>query len=186
MRCLQKIAAKVTQPQTCERQRLLANSKAESPGSTFLIVITSYSIHYTKLYDISNISERMHLYRELDNIENEADLIKFENNLMDRFGPLPDTGQKLLDIVRIRKAAKALGIEKVVFKNQKLYLYLVADKESCYFQSATFGILLQWVQNTPLKPIMKEGKERLYIHITNVRNLQEVKSIIENITPQKD
>ncbi len=135
---------------------------------------------------ISNISERMHLYRELDNIENEADLIKFENNLMDRFGPLPDTGQKLLDIVRIRKAAKALGIEKVVFKNQKLYLYLVADKESCYFQSATFGILLQWVQNTPLKPIMKEGKERLYIHITNVRNLQEVKSIIENITPQKD
>jgi len=127
---------------------------------------------------ISNVAERMHLYRELDNLEEEEKLVEFEQNLIDRFGPLPETGQRLFEMVRTRRIAKQLGLEKIVFKKQKLLMYLITDQESFFFQSATFNKILLWLQNSPLKPTMKEGKERLYITIDNIQDIKQVKQIL--------
>ena len=45
---------------------------------------------------VSNISERMNLYRELDQIQRQDELQLFEKGLIDRFGPLPGPSRDLL------------------------------------------------------------------------------------------
>jgi transcription-repair coupling factor (superfamily II helicase) len=54
---------------------------------------------------ITSISERMLLYRELDNMETEETLQLYEKSLIDRFGPIPKPSQELLNVVRLRWAA---------------------------------------------------------------------------------
>ncbi len=133
---------------------------------------------------INNIAERMHLYRELDNVETEEELQTFENNLVDRFGPIPEAGLRLLQIVRIRRVAKTLGLEKIVFKNQMLYLYFVSNQESWFYQSPVFMQILQWLQAHPKKARMTEGRDKLYLTIKPVGSTAEVGKIINDIHNQ--
>lgn len=143
-------------------------------------VETDEEMRFPESY-IDNIAERMHLYRELDNIEEEEQLVQFEANLVDRFGPIPESGQRLLQVVRIRRMAKALGMEKIVFKNQLLYLYFVSNQESIFYQSQVFSSILMWLQNNPTKAKMKEGREKLYLTLNGVKSITEVKGIIEEM-----
>ncbi len=58
---------------------------------------------------VSNISERMNLYRELDQIQRQEDLQLFEKGLIDRFGPLPGPSQDLLAGGKSAAAGKPAG-----------------------------------------------------------------------------
>ncbi|WP_430810304.1 MULTISPECIES: transcription-repair coupling factor [unclassified Carboxylicivirga] len=127
---------------------------------------------------IENVAERMHLYRELDNMEEEDELLRFENNLIDRFGPIPDAGQRLFELVRIRRMAKHLGIEKIIFKNKLLYFYFVSNQESPYYQSSIFSGILMWIQHNSKKARMKEGKEKLYLMVRDIASIKEVKNMV--------
>ncbi|MCT4648537.1 MAG: transcription-repair coupling factor [Carboxylicivirga sp.] len=130
---------------------------------------------------IENVAERMHLYRELDNMEEEDDLVNFENNLTDRFGPIPESGQRLFELVRIRRMAKQLGIEKIIFKNNLLYFYFVSNQESPFYQSAIFSQILMWIQHNSKKATMKEGKSKLYLMMRDITSIKQMKEIIEDI-----
>ena len=141
------------------------------------VVETDSELRLPESY-IENIAERMQLYRDLDNIEQEDQLKIFENNLIDRFGPIPDSGQRLFEIVRIRRMAKKLGIEKIILKNNLLYLYFVSNQESIFFQSPIFSKILMWLQNNPKKATMKEGKTKLYLMMKNINSIEEAKNII--------
>ncbi|HEX2975869.1 MAG TPA: transcription-repair coupling factor, partial [Bacteroidales bacterium] len=76
---------------------------------------------------VSNIPERIRLYKELNDIENEEELVMFENKLTDRFGKIPPPAEALLDIVRIKWIAVKLGIEKIFLKNELLIANFVSD-----------------------------------------------------------
>nr|WP_321405270.1 transcription-repair coupling factor [uncultured Carboxylicivirga sp.] len=144
------------------------------------IVETDSELRLPESY-IENIAERMQLYRDLDNIEEEDELKAFENNLIDRFGPIPESGQGLFEIVRIRKTAKKLGIEKIMLKNNLLYLYFVSNQESIFFQSQVFSKILLWLQNNPRKATMKEGKSKLYLMMKDVNSIEEAREIINQM-----
>lgn len=47
---------------------------------------------------IPNDSERISLYRELDNMEEERDILAFTERLKDRFGKIPKEGKELIRI----------------------------------------------------------------------------------------
>nr|WP_321453041.1 transcription-repair coupling factor [uncultured Carboxylicivirga sp.] len=144
------------------------------------IVETDSELRLPESY-IENIAERMQLYRDLDNIDNEEDLSTFENNLIDRFGPIPDSGKRLFEIVRIRRTAQKLGIEKIMLKNNLLYLYFVSNQESIFFQSQVFSKILMWLQQNPKKATMKEGKTKLYLMMKNIETIEDAKNIIEQM-----
>lgn len=57
-------------------------------------------------------SERIALYRELDNINREMDLMEFQSNLIDRFGKIPPETAELIRVPRLRRLGRQLGIEK--------------------------------------------------------------------------
>lgn len=95
---------------------------------------------------INNVTERLTLYTELNNIKDEKGLEHFENQLIDRFGELPAEAEDLLNSVRIKWVAARMGLEKVVMKKGKLIGYFLADQQSDFYQSNTFTRVLQFVQ----------------------------------------
>ncbi|MFD2517564.1 transcription-repair coupling factor [Salinimicrobium flavum] len=109
---------------------------------------------------INNISERLNLYTQLNNLKTEEELQKFEAELVDRFGELPTQAEDLLNSVRIKWIASKIGLEKIVMKQGKLIGYFIADQQSRFYQSQAFTRVLQYVQTHPQSCTMKEKKTR--------------------------
>ena len=109
---------------------------------------------------INNITERLNLYTELNQIKDEENLQKYEAKLVDRFGELPTEADDLLNSVRIKWIANSIGLEKVVMKKGKLIGYFIADQQSHFYQSSTFTSVLQFVQNHSNICTMKEKQTR--------------------------
>ncbi|MFS4418408.1 transcription-repair coupling factor [Maribacter sp. 2307ULW6-5] len=109
---------------------------------------------------INNITERLTLYTELNQVKDEQALQRFEAQLLDRFGELPPEAQDLLNSVRIKWIANGIGLEKVVMKKGKLIGYFISDQQSAFYQSAIFTKVLQFVQKHPQKCQVKEKQTR--------------------------
>jgi transcription-repair coupling factor (superfamily II helicase) len=62
---------------------------------------------------VPEVNQRLALYKRLAGSTSDAEVADLRAELADRFGPLPPPADQLLDIVRIRVAARAVGIEKV-------------------------------------------------------------------------
>ncbi|TLX77432.1 transcription-repair coupling factor [Labilibacter sediminis] len=130
---------------------------------------------------IENVAERMQLYRKLDGLKNEEELEIFRQELIDRFGTIPDTSEELMQVVQIRWKAIDLGIEKIIYKNSKLIIYFVSNQESPYYQSAVFTGILGYLQTMGKKVKMQEKGNRLSMVFPVVENIPSVKSIFEEI-----
>jgi len=130
---------------------------------------------------ISNISERMSLYRELDQIQQEEDLIKFESGLIDRFGPLPGPSRELLEVVRLRWLANRLGFEKMVLKNGKMIGNFVSNPDSGFYKSKTFSNVLSFVQKQPARFRMKEGNNKLTLTCEPITSVQSACDLLQSL-----
>lgn len=133
---------------------------------------------------VSSLTERLLLYRELDNIIKEEDLQKFELNLKDRFGPLPLEVTELINVVRMRWKAMKLGFEKLTLKNKKLLAYFLNKQESDYFSSPMFQAALLFAQKYPNLCTLKEQNKKLYLTVEDVASVKrsaEVLTQIENL-----
>lgn len=122
---------------------------------------------------IQNITERMRLYRELDNIDQELKLRDFETQIIDRFGPLPKASKELLDVVRLRWKAQNLGIEKIILKSDKMLAYFIPNQDSPFYQSVAFDKLIHHVQKNPKIFQMKEVKDKLSMVIENIKSVKQ-------------
>ena len=108
---------------------------------------------------IENIAERISLYRELDSLPNEDALLEYQKRLIDRFGQLPEDAEQLLNVVRLRWLCCKLGIEKVILKQERLSLYFTTKSEK-YWQSDTFGKIIEFIYSRPQRCRMVEDKDR--------------------------
>ena len=109
---------------------------------------------------IPSSSERMLLYRELDGLELDKDVLDFKARLEDRFGKVPTEGQELLRIVPLRRLAKRLGAEKVVLKAGRMVLYFVSNPDSPFYQSIAFGKVIGYMGTHPRYCNLREQNGR--------------------------
>ena len=130
---------------------------------------------------VSSVTERMNLYRELDVLGAEADLLLFEQRLEDRFGPLPSEVSELLKVTQLRQMAITIAIEKLVLKRGKMICYFVGDPESSFYQSPQFLQILQYVQKNPSRCRMKEGSKRLSLSFERVKSVSDALKIISEL-----
>lgn len=128
-------------------------------------------------------SERMLLYRELDNIENDRELDAYRQRLVDRFGPIPTEGHELMQVVALRRLGKRLGCEKIMLKQGRMTLQFVSNPMSAYYKSKAFDSILQFIGRNARRCDLKEVKGRRMLHITQVGSVEEgvkVLRMIEN------
>lgn len=121
---------------------------------------------------IPNDSERVSLYRELDNMEEERDILAFTERLKDRFGKVPKEGKELIRIVRLRRMAKKLGMEKLVLKKGQMNIFLLTNADSPYYQSEAFDKLLGFVQKHPRECNLREQNGKRSIVVKNVPTVE--------------
>lgn len=121
------------------------------------VIDSDFSLLFPDDY-INNITERLNLYTELNNLKTEEELAAFETRLIDRFGELPQQAEDLLNSVRIKWVATRYGLEKVVMKNKKLTGFFIADQQSKFYQSPSFSRILQFVQIHASQVTLKEKK----------------------------
>ena len=121
---------------------------------------------------VPNDSERMLLYRELDNLANRNDLDAaleaYRSRLRDRFGEIPEVAEELIRVVPLRANGKQLGIEKIMLKQQKMFLFFVSNDDSPYYQSEAFGKVLNYVSRNPRQCNFREANGKRSIVISPV------------------
>lgn len=62
---------------------------------------------------VEDLGVRLGLYRRLADLATEQEREAFAAELIDRFGPLPEETQQLLDVTAVKVTCKALGISKL-------------------------------------------------------------------------
>lgn len=123
------------------------------------VIDTDFELLFPDDY-VNNITERLNLYTKLNELKVETDLQLFEQELIDRFGALPKQAVDLLNSVRIKWIASAMGLERIVMKKGKLVGYFVSDQQSSFYQSPAFSMVLQYVQTHSDSAKMKEVQTR--------------------------
>ena len=124
-------------------------------------------------------SERMLLYRELDNIEREDDLVAYRKRLVDRFGPVPPEGEELMQVVVLRRIGKHLGCEKVILKQGVMTLQFVSNQNSPFYQSKIFGGIIHYVMDNPRRCNFKDINGHRLIKIANVPSVSEAVHVMK-------
>lgn len=132
---------------------------------------------------INNITERLNLYTQLNTVDNEETLIKFEKELVDRFGELPTQAVDLLNSVRIKWITNGIGLERVILKKGKFLGYFIADQQSDFYQSPAFTQVLQYVQANPnicqLKEKQTRNGLRLLLVFDGIDSVEKVLRVLE-------
>ena len=130
-------------------------------------------------------SERMLLYRELDNLavssNLESALDAYRKRLTDRFGSIPDVAEELIRVVPLRVCGKTLGIEKILLKQSKMHLYFVTNPDSPYFQSEAFGRILDYVGHHPKRCNFHETAGKRSVIIAEVPSVNDALTICREI-----
>ena len=130
---------------------------------------------------VDHITERLSLYTQLDNIEDDAALEAFRQQLEDRFGPVPVQVEDLFTTIRCRRIAKLLGFEKLFLKNNTLRLYFVSDPESSYFESATFNNIMNFLQTGTNKARLKQVGKNFMLIVSDMKSMQEIYDFLEHM-----
>ena len=126
-------------------------------------------------------SERMLLYRELDNIEDDNELAAYRQRLIDRFGPIPHEGEELMNVVALRRVGKRLGCEKLMLKQGRMTMQFVSNPMSAYYKSKAFDSVLNYIGRHPRRCDLKEVKGRRMMHVSDVGSANEGLSILREI-----
>jgi transcription-repair coupling factor (superfamily II helicase) len=129
---------------------------------------------------ITDITERLSIYRELDNLDSDTQLEEYRIQLSDRFGKIPEQTLALLDAIRLRWLAREIGFEKLTLKNGTLIGFFVANQDAVYYQSNAFTRVLDFIKPNPAGYKMYQKGEGLRLSKTNVNN---VKAAIRSLEP---
>jgi len=132
---------------------------------------------------VSHVSERLSLYKELDSISDEGELMKFRDKLSDRFGPIPPQTGELLQTIRLRWMARRLGIEKLVLRKNRLAAFFPSDPGSGYFESEQFTAILDYIKTHPTHCRLKQDHDRLSLVFRDVEGIEGALGKLEPFTP---
>ena len=146
---------------------------------------TDFEILFPDDY-VNSVTERLSLYNKLSDLKNEGEIQVFETEIIDRFGEIPKEVADLLDSVRIKWLAKALGLDKIILKQKRMIGYFVADQQSDFYQTTAFSNMLKYVQHNNKSCVMKEKETknglRLLITFIRVDTVRTALGILKKIS----
>lgn len=160
-----------------ERSKLIKTSKEVNIDTDMELMFPDFYIQSTE--------ERLSLYQKLAEIPNKSNLQKFESELIDRFGALPQEAINLLKSVELKWLAADIGFEKIVMKNGIFLGYFPSNPQDKFYQSEKFRNIITYLTQNPSEANLKEkaGKEgnQLMMRKDQVENVDEVTLVLEKI-----
>ncbi len=134
---------------------------------------------------VQSIEERLSLYQKLAEIENKEDLKRFEHELTDRFGSLPDEAKNLLKSVELKWIAAEIGFDRIVVKNGVFLGYFPPNPQDKFYQSDKFKNIISYLSQNPAEATLKEKVNKdgnqLMMRKENVQNVDEVNQVLQRI-----
>ncbi|GHV34705.1 transcription-repair-coupling factor [Bacteroidia bacterium] len=129
---------------------------------------------------VQNITERYKLYKELDSLKTDDELLNFKKQLTDRFGKLPEQTENLVTAVKMRRLAQYWGFEKVILRQNVFAGIFISDQQSPFYQSVKFEKILSFVAAHADKVSLQESNDKLRLKVSNIKNLAEVIAFLES------
>ena len=176
----------VTELKNDEFQDIYAEEIAqgkEITGDEFVedcAVESDLEMYFPETY-VPGASERMLLYRELDNIDNDEQLDAYRQRLQDRFGKMPREGEELLQVVPLRRLGKRLGCEKIILKQGRMQMQFVSNPDSAYYKSQAFGHALNYIAAHTRRCNLKEVKGKRSMVVTGIPTVGDAVSVLKEI-----
>lgn len=176
----------VTELKNDEFQDLYTEEMAEGKqlsGDDFVddcAVESDLEMYFPDTY-VPGSSERMLLYRELDNIENDVQLDAYRKRLEDRFGPIPRQGIELMQVVSLRRLGKHLGCEKLILKQSTLQMQFVSNIDSAYYKSNAFGKCIDYIAANPRRCNIKEKNGKRSMIVSNIKTVGDAVFVLREI-----
>lgn len=130
---------------------------------------------------VSNTTERMQLYRDLNELKDEESLKQFEQDIADRFGPVPEQIFELFDAMRLKWIATKLGMEQIILKGRELKCYFIQNKESTFYSSSTFSRILEYVQQHKQGISLRETEKYLVLRYDPVKSMKEAQNKLNSL-----
>ena len=127
-------------------------------------------------------SERMLLYRELDNLKDDDELARYRQRLVDRFGEIPKVAEELMRVVPLRRKARSLGCEKVILKMGRMTLFLVSNSRSAYYQSPAFDSILNYIATHPRRCNIRENNGKRSVVINDVLSVEDAIVVVDEVS----
>ena len=131
---------------------------------------------------VSNVQERLLLYRALEALKDEEGIDSFRNMLHDRFGKVPNEVELLFDALRIQWYCKDLGFDRIIYKGKKLRCYFLNSPQSMYYETKTFKNIMQYIQVHASGDLaIKQSNNTLIMVRDNLKSLEYVKGFLLQI-----
>ncbi len=131
---------------------------------------------------ISSAAERISLYTELDRMTAETSLMKFTDELIDRFGPIPSQVNDLLNTVRLRWLAKDCGFEKITLRNNIMTATFVSNQASKYYESSVYQQIMQYIISHPKRTSVRENNDKLQLLIKEVSTVTQALNLMKDLS----
>ena len=135
---------------------------------------------------VTGSSERMLLYRELDSLNLDKEVMAFRGRLEDRFGPIPPETEELLRIVPLKRLAARLGVEKVFLKAGRMTLFFVSNPDSPFFQSTAFGKVIAYMMAYTRRCELREPNGKRSMVIKSVENVETAVSVLQEMIAMEE
>ena len=131
---------------------------------------------------VTSVSERLLLYKELNDLTTEEELAAYRSRLEDRFGPVPVATDELIRTITLRRIAKEFGIEKIVLKQDRMVLHLVSNQQSPFYQSDNFMKVITYIQAHPTETRLRETPEKLTVSIASIKSITQALATLKLMT----
>jgi transcription-repair coupling factor (superfamily II helicase) len=93
-----------------------------------LAAVTEINLHVPALLPpdyVGDVHQRLSMYKKLASCDDEEGLIRLQEELVDRYGKLPEAARALIETHRLRLSAERLGAKKIDASAESLVIQFV-------------------------------------------------------------
>ncbi len=131
---------------------------------------------------ISQATEKIKLYKELDAMTDAGGIDAFLASLEDRFGPPPEQVKQLSYVVRLRHLAVSLGFEKIVLKQGIMLMYFISDPSSAFYRTAKYQRIMNLIAaKRGWKLNYQQENNRLWVKVPRVDTISGAYDLLSSL-----
>jgi transcription-repair coupling factor (superfamily II helicase) len=143
---------------------------------------TDLELHIPDRY-VTSVNERLNMYNKINDLQDEASLRTFEEELEDRFGPVPKPTKELLNIVRLKWILQDLKISKASLKRGRLKCWFSRRADEKFFQGDLFGYIIEYVQKYPRRSTLQQDADGLIFTVNDVLTAKNALELFGDLYP---